>query len=164
MNEELRSRHLQIMAGMERDKYVVVYWILITKIKEILKKKVPQIATGSFWKLEKNKILKNLRKKSIAPWLGFEPTIPSSVGPFWSIALTTPPQRRSYEVRSQKYYLCSLVKFLTALWPFVELFFSKSLLFLWLVSNTLQHTCPAPCRPKFEGVYCTSWQFIFSNQ
>ena len=41
-------RHLQIMAGMERDKYVVVYWILITKIKEILKKKVPQIATGSF--------------------------------------------------------------------------------------------------------------------
>ena len=38
-------RHLQIMAGMERDKYVVVYWILITKIKAILKKKVPQKAT-----------------------------------------------------------------------------------------------------------------------
>ena len=38
-------RHLQILAGMERDKYVVVYWILITKIKAILKKKVPQKAT-----------------------------------------------------------------------------------------------------------------------
>ena len=30
---------------MERDKYVVVYWILITKIEAILKKKVPQKAT-----------------------------------------------------------------------------------------------------------------------
>ena len=37
--------------------------------------------------------------------------------------------------------------FKNCLWQFVELFFSKSLLFLWLVSNTLQHTCPAPCRP-----------------
>ena len=25
-------RHLQIMAGMERDEYVVVYWILITEM------------------------------------------------------------------------------------------------------------------------------------
>ena len=41
-------RHLQIMAGMERDEYVVVYWILITETEAILKKKVPKIATGSF--------------------------------------------------------------------------------------------------------------------
>ena len=41
-------RHLQIMAGMERDEYVVVYWILITETEAILKKKVPKIDTGSF--------------------------------------------------------------------------------------------------------------------
>ena len=47
--ERLRTnRHLQILAGMERDKYVVVYWILISEIEAILKKNVPQIATGSF--------------------------------------------------------------------------------------------------------------------
>ena len=28
----LCTRHLQIMAGMERDEYVVVYWILITEM------------------------------------------------------------------------------------------------------------------------------------
>ena len=42
------SRHLQIVAGMERFEYVVVYWILITETEAILKKKVPKIATGSF--------------------------------------------------------------------------------------------------------------------
>ena len=42
------TRHLQLLAGMERDKYVVVHWILIAKIEAILKKKVPQTATGSF--------------------------------------------------------------------------------------------------------------------
>ena len=36
---------------MERLEYVIVYWILITKIEAILKKKVPKIATGSFKKL-----------------------------------------------------------------------------------------------------------------
>ena len=44
----LSSRHLQIVAGMERFEYVVVYWILITETEAILKKKVPKIATGSF--------------------------------------------------------------------------------------------------------------------
>ena len=44
----LYSRHLQIVAGMERFEYVVVYWILITETEAILKKKVPKIATGSF--------------------------------------------------------------------------------------------------------------------
>ena len=44
----IRNRHLQIVAGMERFEYVVVYWILITEIEAILKKKVPKIATGSF--------------------------------------------------------------------------------------------------------------------
>ena len=147
---------------MERLEYVIVYWILITKIEAILKKKVPKIATGSFKKLWKNKILKILGKKSIGPWLGFEPTVPSLVGQFWSVALTTTPQRRSYRVMSQKYYLSSLVKSLTALWPFVVIQISKCFTFLWSVSNTLQHTCPAPYRPKFEGVY---WLFHpqFSN-
>ena len=42
------NRHLQIVAGMERFEYVVVYWILITETEAILKKKVPKIATGSF--------------------------------------------------------------------------------------------------------------------
>ena len=41
-------RHLQILSDMERFKYVIVYWILITKIEAILKKKVPKIVTGSF--------------------------------------------------------------------------------------------------------------------
>ena len=146
------TRHLQILSGMERFGYVIVYWILITKIVAILKKKVPKIATGSFKKLWKNKILKILGKKSIGPWLGFEPTVPSLVGQFWSVALTTTPQRRSYRLMSQKYYLSSLVKSLTALWPFVVIQISKYFTFLWSVSNTLQHTCPAPYRPKFEGV------------
>ena len=44
----LTNRHLQIVAGMERFEYVVVYWILITETEAILKKKVPKIATGSF--------------------------------------------------------------------------------------------------------------------
>ena len=46
--------------------------------------------------------------------------------------------------------------FKNCLWQFVELYFSKSLLFLRLVSNVLQHTCPAPCRPTIEGVYYTT--------
>ena len=142
-------RHLQILSDMERFKYVIVYWILITKIEAILKKKVPKIATGSFKKLWKNKIL---GKKSIGPWLGFEPTIPSLVGQFWSVALTTTPQRHDYRLMSQTYYLSSLVKSLTALWPFVVIQISKCFTFLWSVSNTLQHTVPAPYRPKFEGV------------
>ena len=123
-------RYLQILAGMERLEYVVVYWVLITNIEAILKKKVPKIATDSFKKLWKNKILKILVKKSIGPWLGFEPTVPSSVGQFWSIALTTTPQRRSYRVRSQKYNLSSLAKSLTALWPFVVIPISKCFTFL----------------------------------
>ena len=41
-------RHLQIVAGMERFEYVVVYWTLSTETEAILKKKVPKIATGSF--------------------------------------------------------------------------------------------------------------------
>ena len=45
---KMRIRHLQIVAGMERFEYVVVYWILITETEAILKKKVPKIATGSF--------------------------------------------------------------------------------------------------------------------
>ena len=47
-NSHSSSRHLQIVAGMERFEYVVVYWVLITEIEAILKKKVPKIATGSF--------------------------------------------------------------------------------------------------------------------
>ena len=38
-------RHPQILSGMERLKYVIVYWILITKIEAIFKKqfqKLPQ--------------------------------------------------------------------------------------------------------------------------
>ena len=45
------TRHLQILSGMERFGYVIVYWILITKIVAILKKKVQKIATGGFKKL-----------------------------------------------------------------------------------------------------------------
>ena len=41
-------RYLQILAGMEQLEYVVVYWVLITNIEAILKKKVPKIVTGSF--------------------------------------------------------------------------------------------------------------------
>ena len=44
----LSARHLQIVAGILRFEYVVVYWILITETEAILKKKVPKIATGSF--------------------------------------------------------------------------------------------------------------------
>ena len=44
----LYFRYLQILAGMERLEYVVVYWVLITNIEAILKKKVPKIVTGSF--------------------------------------------------------------------------------------------------------------------
>ena len=75
-------RYLQILAGMERLEYVVLYWILITKIEAILKKKVPKIVTDNLKIFLKNKILKILGKKSIGPWLGFEPTIPSPVGQF----------------------------------------------------------------------------------
>ena len=44
----MHIRYLQILAGMERLEYVVVYWVLITNIEAILKKKVPKIVTGSF--------------------------------------------------------------------------------------------------------------------
>ena len=142
-------RHLQILSGMERLEYVIVYWILITKIEAILKKKVPKIATGSFKKLWKNKIL---GKKSIGPWLGFEPTVPSLVGQFWSVALTTTPQRHNYRLMSQTYYLSSLVPPPPPPPPPPPIQISKCFTFLWSVSNTLQHTCPAPYRPKFEGV------------
>ena len=85
---------------MERLEYVVLYWILITKIEAILKKKVPKIVTDDLKIFLKIKILKILGKKSIGPWLGFEPTAPTSVGQFWSITLTITPQRRRYELWS----------------------------------------------------------------
>ena len=81
-HREHSIRHLQILAGMERLEYVVLYWILITKIEAILKKKVPKIVTDNLKIFLKNKILKILGKKSIGPWPEFEPTAPTSVGQF----------------------------------------------------------------------------------
>ena len=56
-------RHLQILSGMERLKYVIVYWILITKIEAIFKKKVTKITTASLKKFGKEKIIKIMGKK-----------------------------------------------------------------------------------------------------
>ena len=53
------------------------------------------------------------------------------------------------------------MQFLTAFWPVGSLFSTSSRVVLWLLANTLQHTCPAPSRPKFEGVYC---QALFKSR
>jgi len=48
-------RHLQILSGMERLEYVILYWILITKIEAILKKKVQKLPQAVLKNCEKIK-------------------------------------------------------------------------------------------------------------
>ena len=76
--------------------------------------------------------------------------LPSLVGQFWSVTLTTTPQRRSYRVMSQKYYLSSLVKSLTALWPFVVIQISNSLHFYDLYPTHFNILVPLHTGPNLK--------------
>ena len=123
-------RHLQILAGMERDKYVVVYWILITKIKAILKKKVPQKATR-LSKISLKKINSTFETSlhnyaSVAQWSERLTRMDLPMRVSW----VRIPARELYSffVGFSGFYFFPIFK--NCLWQFVELFFSKSLLFL----------------------------------
>ena len=127
---KLDNRHLQILSGMERLEYVIVYWIVITKIKVILKKKVPQKAT----RLSKNSLKKinstfetSLHNyASVAQWSERLTRMDLPMRVSW----VRIPARELYSffVGFSGFYFFPIFK--NCLWQFVELFFSKSLLFL----------------------------------
>ena len=109
---------------------LLVYWILIKKIKAILKKKVPQMATR----------LSKISLKKINSTSDWSERLTKMDLPMKVSWVRIPAgDLYSFFVGFSGFYFFPIFK--NCLWKFVELFSSKLLLFLWLVSNTLQHTC-----------------------